>query len=629
MTAPLSSVFPRPSAADSDDVVWTLQTAAVQWQRGLRADAIVWVRRAADTATEAGQARRADELREHAARLAEFLWSDPEEARNAALHGVQGRGPSEPHVEVHGRGAYGGSSIPAELSEEDFIDDDEIMEVEELEAYETTDDDEAPPHAPPQPLRVMGEEENTPVDEDEVTQIPNDGGSVSVLPDYLELEQAETDVLSPSAVLPSERSARGHDSYLSVSPEPDDHELVEDVDDDEDSGPRAEAPTVEEFDTLVPPRRARSIAPPPAARGALSEVAGPRRRDSVRLPTLPSPPLASASAPVVLPSPPVAISPLRERKLPVASATPVPPVVSDSVSGDSVPSDSASNDKVPSYGAPSDNVPSYGAPSDIAPPAPTLTSSEPVAPVTAVDGVELQSVDALGDLAEDAQALLCQTASQRVLPRGASLPLGSGGIVLLTSGAAAVKSMRSEIASARLAAGGLAVARGSLEEGLPLRLVAQEDNTRVAIWQGAEIEEILSGYPWVGDELRLAADRLQARAGASLGVLGERLDDSLREAVYNKLAVRVFEPGELVVAKGQAPPGLLLVAWGELVVAGSPAETHVRAGSFVFAMNVMSATPAPNDVHAGEHGALALFAPRPVAHELMMSVPPLLEILAS
>jgi hypothetical protein len=72
-------MFPRPSASDADDVVWTLQTAAVQWQRGLRADAIVWIRKAADTATQLGHGLRAEELRGHAARLAEFLWSDPEE----------------------------------------------------------------------------------------------------------------------------------------------------------------------------------------------------------------------------------------------------------------------------------------------------------------------------------------------------------------------------------------------------------------------------------------------------------------------------------------------------------------------------------------------------------------------
>ena len=80
MTIRLSSVFPRPSASDADDVVWTLQTAAVQWQRGLRADAIVWVRKAADTATQTGHVERAEELRNHAARLAEFLWIDPEDS---------------------------------------------------------------------------------------------------------------------------------------------------------------------------------------------------------------------------------------------------------------------------------------------------------------------------------------------------------------------------------------------------------------------------------------------------------------------------------------------------------------------------------------------------------------------
>src|SRR3954464_7979768 len=79
MSARLSSVFPRPAASDPDDVVWTLQTAAVQWQRGLRADAIVWVRKAADLSIGGGRSDRAEELRNQAARLAEYLWTDPEE----------------------------------------------------------------------------------------------------------------------------------------------------------------------------------------------------------------------------------------------------------------------------------------------------------------------------------------------------------------------------------------------------------------------------------------------------------------------------------------------------------------------------------------------------------------------
>ncbi|MEY2932030.1 MAG: hypothetical protein RL033_2779, partial [Pseudomonadota bacterium] len=116
MSARLSSVFPRPSASDPDDVVWTLQTAAVQWQRGLRADAIVWVRKAADLSTQGGRSGRAEELRNHAARLAEYLWSDPEESA----------------VPSSARSA----EVPVGrrvISEED---EDEIIEVEELDSYE-------------------------------------------------------------------------------------------------------------------------------------------------------------------------------------------------------------------------------------------------------------------------------------------------------------------------------------------------------------------------------------------------------------------------------------------------------------------------------------------------------------
>ena len=122
MSARLSSVFPRPSASDPDDVVWTLQTAAVQWQRGLRADAIVWVRKAADLSTHGGRTGRADELRNHAARLAEFLWTDPDES-GAPL---SARAPQAASVGT----ATTGRRV---ISDED---DDEVIEIEELDSYE-------------------------------------------------------------------------------------------------------------------------------------------------------------------------------------------------------------------------------------------------------------------------------------------------------------------------------------------------------------------------------------------------------------------------------------------------------------------------------------------------------------
>jgi hypothetical protein len=677
MTVPLSSVFPRPAAADSDDVVWTLQTAAVQWQRGLRADAIVWVRKAADTAIERGQERRADELRDYAARLAEYLWSDPDEVLNPNAI------------------AQAASSVPAELLDEDFLDDDEI-EIEELEPYEGQRAEGAPPRplgggleraaferAPTIDSSLEEEEETTPVDsDDEVTAVPDDAlGSGRVLPDYLELDQAETDVHVPG------------DSVISFAPGPDLRPSEVPLG-SEPTHPRIEAPTMEEIglDTVVPPRRPPSLLPHEPA-GAMSEAVagGLRRRDSLRLPTLPSPPLG---VPAVGTLPPETEVSTASSSLPVsvsidseaaetiqfdaerASAvelelepTESEDTVSDLVASDVVEAEQRARAARAARARPEDEldsaapVPSELADSEVTitemvapedapsaavtslpPPAsstdpssleqlpPVAASSLPPEPsslVARVDGVNLEEVDGLGDLPDDAQVLLAALARLQLLGRGDSLPLGADGVLLVTQGAVSVRPTLSEIGAARVAAGGIVAARGSLAESLPLRVIAEHDETRVAFWQGDQIADVLSVYPWVVDELRMIADRLQARGGAALGALGQRLDDSLRDAVYERMDVRVFSPGELVVAKGQAAPGLIVVAWGEIVETEDGHESKYGAGQFVFASNVMGATVSPAEVRAGSKGALALFAPRAVAHDLMMSVPPLLEILAS
>jgi hypothetical protein len=678
MTVPLSSVFPRPAAADSDDVVWTLQTAAVQWQRGLRADAIVWVRKAADTAIEQGQDRRADELRDYAARLAEYLWSDPDEVLNANALG------------------QAASSVPAELLDEDFLDDDEI-EIEELEPVDSPGAEGAPARrigiasqraaferAPTIDSALDEEEETTPVDsDDEVTAVPADDGlgSGRVLPDYLELDQSETDVHVPG------------DSVISFAPGPGDPGPSEVPLGSEPTLMRLEAPTLEEqdFDTMVPPRRSRSSPPsllPDEPAGAMSEAVagGLRRRDSLRLPTLPSPPLGVPAYGSIAPQ---------------TEANPVPSSLPVSVAFDSEPaqtiqfgSERASNVELelePSESedtvsdlvaseviaaeaharalADSDDLGSAApVPSDLAdsevtitemvapedapsaavtslpPPAPSSepaslervpsaqlpsTQPEPSSPSARVDGVNLEEVDGLGDLPEDAQVLLAALARMHMLGRGDSLPLGADGVLLVTHGAVSVRPTLADIGAARVSAGGIVAARGSLGDALPLRVIAEHDETRVAVWQGDRIADVLTVYPWVVDELRMIADRLQARGGAALGSLGQRLDDNLREAVYERMDVRVFSPGELVVSKGQAAPGLIVVAWGEIVESEDGHESKHGAGQFVFASNVMGATVSPGEVRAGARGALALYAPRAVAHDLMMSVPPLLEILAS
>jgi hypothetical protein len=89
----------------------------------------------------------------------------------------------------------------------------------------------------------------------------------------------------------------------------------------------------------------------------------------------------------------------------------------------------------------------------------------------------------------------------------------------------------------------------------------------------------------------------------------------------------VLAPDESVAERGKPLKGLVVVAVGDLSV-GAGGKRSIGAGQFVFPSCVIGAEPAPDDVKAGPKGGVVLFATRPVAHELMMSVPPLLEILA-
>jgi CRP-like cAMP-binding protein len=100
--------------------------------------------------------------------------------------------------------------------------------------------------------------------------------------------------------------------------------------------------------------------------------------------------------------------------------------------------------------------------------------------------------------------------------------------------------------------------------------------------------------------------------------------------VFKRLEVRALQPGEVLLKQGASIPSLFVVGGGRLVVerTASSEPDELLPGGFVFADKMMSAKTAPATVVAGDQGALVLYAPRSVAHELMMSVPPLLEVLA-
>jgi hypothetical protein len=74
--AKMRSAVPPTKKDDIEDVAWALQTAEAIWSRGDYADALKWIRRAAEAASEAEEDDRALELAKAAADVASLLAAD-------------------------------------------------------------------------------------------------------------------------------------------------------------------------------------------------------------------------------------------------------------------------------------------------------------------------------------------------------------------------------------------------------------------------------------------------------------------------------------------------------------------------------------------------------------------------
>jgi hypothetical protein len=116
-----------------------------------------------------------------------------------------------------------------------------------------------------------------------------------------------------------------------------------------------------------------------------------------------------------------------------------------------------------------------------------------------------------------------------------------------------------------------------------------------------------------------------------MGSLGDRLDPILRAEVMAKLALRVLADHEILATRGKPLPGLVLVGAGELELLGDDGLVGlgvVRAGDFLYPAEVLRAAAAPSNVRASKGGAIVLWADRSGAQELLVTCPPLLEILS-
>lgn len=627
-------VIPPPLADDDDDVAWALQTAAVQWQRGSRADAVVWLRRAVDAAIAAGNPARTKDLTELAAHVADRLVSEALSAPDSAAPPAP---PSEPvRIEANdvddlltGRPQSQSqfpapkvsmpsltSEIPFDFEEEDEFDDQAPtippVSIDSGEVYDVDADElfESMPPSLRSSRRVVP-----------VPQIPKIAPYIVPLEVHEPAAEPDSgDETTGDHVAAGAADAHADDRPDESTDEARPHESAE-VGFDEPT-----APWDEDAENA-----AKSAASAPfGARAPQSSSFGFDSHEATEIGVLgfdPLPPPSLSSSHDEGPAPPMPTEPPldpAEFDAPPPARIAAPTLASVSDAELDAAEISAASELAPE---PADFVPG-----SVSPEAAVIAPEPPEEPPTPagpplVDGILLSNVRGFEDLPDDVQSKLADSAVLTTL--GAEEEVGSFGAALVTRGRVGIMPSIADVSAAFAQPGDVVFTRGSLGEGILLRVVALEAGTVVASWNADLLGETMADCPWVADELRLVADRFQALAGATLGALGDRLDDSLRGMVMSRLEAKAYEPGETIVVKGKPVPGLYVVGAGRVeLVEGDTASDEVGPGEFLFAQEVLSAGSAGVTARAGKSGAVTLFATRAVAHELLLSVPPLIEILA-
>jgi hypothetical protein len=420
----------------------------------------------------------------------------------------------------------------------------------------------------------------------------------------------------------------------------------------EASGPRPEPADVElREDAVVVSVRSRPLTLPEDDDEVVTSAVplDALRRRSARVPPPPPPaarpkPAESAgeagAEPAVPPPPPLVSAPPPPAK--AATPPPPPPLLAASVPPAGSSTEASARPAAPPPGA---HVGQFSAPAEpvsaraklaldaapIASKAPGGASPQrgphvPIAQRT-VAGLPLDHAGVLAELPHELQVKL--VAHARVEQLGPDEEVSGFGVVLVVDGDAFVSATIVDAPAHRLQAGALVPSRGNLgDAGVAVRVVGGASGARVAVWDAATIDPMLRDEPAIASELRDRADRLQALAGTTLGPLGE-LDETYRNLAVERLTVKLARPGEVLAAKGTPMRGLAIVAAGSVEVDEEDGVRELGPGELLFPDAVLRALPAPANVRASETGALLLVGERRLAEELMVTVPPLVEILSA
>lgn len=277
------------------------------------------------------------------------------------------------------------------------------------------------------------------------------------------------------------------------------------------------------------------------------------------------------------------------------------------------------------------------APKEVAPPVEELPSTPrptgdeaaptPEPPATSALAAELESIEAFADLPDDARLDLARAGKVQSLVKEEEVTGFSLAIIL--DGEVDVAAMIVDIAAERLSKGRVLKPMGSLRESVPLRLICATPTARVVTWEATDIEATFKACPWVEDDLRAHADRVLALVGVTMGPLADRLDESIRTQITSRLTVREIPEGDELVQKGAPVRELVIVGQGVIeLIDDGVAVGSVGTGEIVFGSEVVGGGKATATARAGKGGALVLAVDRGVAQELIVTLPPLLELLA-
>ncbi len=660
--------IPPPLEEDDDDVAWALQTAAVQWERQAYADAIEWLRRAGESALDNGHAARASELNRAADELTEAVLGqaadsyEPPPPEGSVVIVEEGDlesippGPASRGSGVHLEGPASGSRISSGHPPNPFLegggllweddDDDGLSDIhtapsglsdDGTEADAGTDDAERasgvhePSQAPPPPRRppFLAHRERA-----SVRPVPPERGEEPPdTPSPPPPSEAESSPADEERGLSFDPSVPAEVEITHADPAGDQHDTDPGgaVQTPEPAAPEAdgsEGPDLDFRQSFLPEDIAEMME---AARSAPVQVDVPEAAAESESSAVESePPAVELEPPAVELEPPAV-----ELEPPAADSEP-PSLTSEPPGSTSSTAEHSGVTEVtePTLASAREAVP---APPDVpvvelvqADDAGSPPKSGPPASVS-VGGVSLAEVSGLEDLPDDAQAELARRAQLVML--GVDEEVSSFAVALVLRGWVAIMPSIADSACAHAKPGDVVFTQGNLDEGVALRVVGGQDGTMVAIWDADALAEATSDCPWVDEELREVADRFQALAGAAMGDLGDRLDDSLRFLVTDRCSLRSLLPGEMLFDKGGPVRGLFIVGAGRIEISsgdgeGAEIEEELGPGDFVFGMSVLSGSPAPAVARAGARGALLLVAPRHDTHELMAIVPPLIEIIS-